>query len=278
MKYLYKILLLSIGLAARVAWSHSHDDPTTKPPTAAAPSRVVSAQIADMDAALAALNQRMASSTPAVDLMANLPVVVSEEVAESRVEARKLFRYLDQNPDKLIESLTPEALLTLPVGLSKSLGDNSRITVGILEAKFEKAFTKLTIFVRLNFHVSGSSRELLFGAQDVTFTREGGISGFTAALLGDFVLPMKQWTVILKGTTQPGCAGTRAEFECGEFKIGSLCAEVVFPTTVLKPYDIATRQAAAGRVGFTFSTTFTASKGLRNIYAEASLNFASFRL
>ncbi|MDF7821057.1 hypothetical protein P1X15_25765 [Runella sp. MFBS21] len=224
MKYLYKILLLSISLAARVAWSHSHDDPTTKPPTStpAAPSRVVSAQIADMDAALAALNQRMSSTTPAVDLMANLPVVVSEEVAESRVEARKLFRYLDQNPDKLIESLTPEALLTLPVGLSKSLGDNSRITVGILEAKFEKAVTKLTIFVRLNFHVSGSSRELLFGAQDVTFTREGGISGFTAALLGD------------------------------------------------KPYDIATRQAAPGRVGFTFSTTFTASKGLRNIYSEAS--------
>lgn len=225
MKYLYKILLLSIGLAARVAWSHSHDDPTTKPPTAAAPGRVVSAQIADMDAALAALNQRMSSTTPVVDLMANLPVVVSEEVAESRVEARKLFRYLDQNPDKLIESLTPEALLTLPVGLSKSLGDNSRLTVGILEAKFEKAVTKLTIFVRLNFHVSGSSepnRELLFGAQDVTFTREGGISGFTAALLGD------------------------------------------------KPYDIATRQAAPGRVGFTFSTTFTASKGLRNIYSEAS--------
>ncbi|MDF7819257.1 hypothetical protein P1X15_16680 [Runella sp. MFBS21] len=240
MKYLYKILLLSISLAARVAWSHSHDDPTTKPPTStpAAPSRVVSAQIADMDAALAALNQRMSSTTPAVDLMANLPIVVSEEVAESRVEARKLFRYLDQNPDKLIESLTPEALLTLPVGLSKSLGDNSRITVGILEAKFEKAVTKLTIFVRLNFHVSGSSepnRELFFGAQDVTFTREGGVSGFTAALLGDFVLPMKQWTVILKGTTQPGCAGTKAEFECGEFKIGSLCAEVVFPTTVLKP-------------------------------------------
>jgi hypothetical protein len=258
--------------------------PVSTPKGSVAPtSPAMAQQMMEMDAALATLNERLAGQQTvfAPDPMAGIAAEVSDEITESRAKARKMFSYLDQNPDKLLETITPEALLTLPVGLTKKLGDNSRITLGILEAKFGKSETELTIFVKLNFIVKGSSepnRELFFSVQGVKFTREGGISDFTAALLGDFILPMKQWSIVLKGANTPycngqTCVGTTAHFSCGEFDEGNLCAEVVFPRNVLKPYNTTTRKAEeTGRVSFGFSIPFTKGSGLRDMYSQVCFN------
>ena len=251
--------------------------------TPKAPTAAMTQQMMEMDAALTTLNERLAGQQTVFspDPMASIAAEVSDDIAANRAKARKMFNYLDQNPSKVLETITPEALLNLPVGITKKLGDNSRITLGVLEAKFGKSETELTIFVKLNFMVKGSSepnRELFFSAQGVTFTREGGISSFTAALLGDFILPMKQWSIVLKGANTPfcngqTCAGTTATFNCGEFDAGNLCAEVVFPRNVLKPYNTTLRKAEeTGRVSFGFSIPFNKASGLRDMYSQVCFN------
>ncbi|TAF28357.1 MAG: hypothetical protein EAZ70_05720 [Runella slithyformis] len=104
------------------------------PPTAAAAPAPATMQ-AELDAALAGLQQQLAVAEAPADAMHNLPALVSAQMADQRTEARKLFGYLDQNPDRLVETLEPDNLLSLPVGISTRLGDNSRITLGVLSAE-----------------------------------------------------------------------------------------------------------------------------------------------
>ncbi len=245
----------------------------------------------DLDAALLPLNQRLDTRSVIVpDAMTNLPVTVSEQAADERGTARRLMSYLDQNPErtKALVELRFEDLMVLPIGLTQTIGDGSKLTVGILEAQFFKDHAELTVFVRMqttldNPQPGEKGRDLFFGVDKLRFTKEGGLSGesFRAILLGDYVLPMHNWTVILRGgmgRADRDYAGSKTfvEVACNSFKSASLAAQIVFPRSVLVPFNETTRTpvAAPARVAIDFAVETT--EGFRNILVgiNASQAFA----
>lgn len=248
---------------------------------------------AELDAALTRLQAQLANSSPVVsDLVTTLPVTLTDQAADDRSTARRLMGFLDNNPNrvKAITELTFDDLMVLPVGLKIPLSDNSQVMVGILKAEFLPTHAELTVFVRMQMEIndpntSDRSRDLFFGVDKLKFTREGGFSGggsFRAVLLGDFVLPMRNWTLVLKGGTgiAPPTSGTVAgpsqptyvDIECNNFKEASLGARLIFPRTVLIPFDEATRKPVAGdqRVGVDFRVV--TQRGLRDLLAEVSVS------
>lgn len=185
------------------------------------------------------------------DFMLDLKEAVSEAAADDRSTASRLMAYLDNNPGQLREDLEWNDLTVLPVGLKKRLSDNSSITLGILSAQFYPTHADLTVFVRLITPVNSENssvkeRELFFGIEGITLTRQGGMAdmGFKAVLLGDYLLPFKDWTVNLKGgidksiiptTDDPN--RTYVEFDCGEFKELNIAADVIVPRSKLVPCE-----------------------------------------
>ncbi|WP_375448451.1 hypothetical protein [uncultured Fibrella sp.] len=251
-------------------------------------SMAVSPQLeSQLDAALVRMQPQLESAQVIVkpDAMTDLPVFVGEQAESDRSTARRLMSYLDKNPDKVkaLESLNFEDLTKCPIGLSQKLTDGSSLILGILEAKFTPTGAKLTIFARLTFTTDNpdpalKTRDLFLGVDNVPFTREGGLgsslngdTGFRAVLLGDFVVPMKSWTLVLRGGTGITDAGspTYVDMACNSFKEASLGAAIIFPRDVLVPYDEQKRdQIETGRVSVDFR--ITTQTGLRNLLAEVS--------
>lgn len=232
-----------------------------------------STQHVELENALANLQSKVSSQVILPDLLDDLDFSSSEENISDRGKAGSMFSYLDQNPDKVKSFISFEDLITLPVGLKQSLNDNTEVALGIYSVEYTPSGAVLTVFVRIKMKVTGSSQDrvLLFGSNSVNFTRTGGLGdggNFKVALLGDFPIPMNNWTVVAKGTANMGdieSSPTFVSFTCDKFSAAGLGLDVVFPRNVLVPFSATERVPKEGRVQL--SAFAEIKNGFNDIYA-----------
>ncbi|SOE21243.1 hypothetical protein SAMN06298216_1714 [Spirosomataceae bacterium TFI 002] len=275
------VLLLLLGFAPLKA---EEGDP---------PNKLKSTQIGQLNStmqlqlnsALANLEQSLMASaahTSGVDGMQDLQEQVSPAAEDDRQVAQKLMGYLDDNPEKVkaLAELNFEDLTRLPIGLSAELSDASRVTLGILEAKFFPTYAEVTVFARIVFTLDNVTRDLFFGVDGIQFTRNGFVNGggFRAVLLGDYIIPGEKWTIRLRGGSGKGDrdydgSKTYVNFDCNTFQEASLSGDVIFPRSVLLPYDVATgKEKPDGRVIFALNEAkFTNESGTKGMIAGISV-------
>lgn len=234
-----------------------------------------------LDEAIRKLQSTGAFSAPAFDPMEDLALTINAAVEDDRSKARKLMAYLDSHNDKITSALDFESLMTLPVGLKKTLSDNSEVMIGIYSVEFDNSQgAEATLFCRLITQVETGDggreeREILFGVSGVRFTKKGGLMSneIKAVLLGDFTIPAKNWTIKLNGAPAmgvPSSSQTYLAFDCNGFKQVNINADIIFPRNVIVPYDIATRTAKDGRVSMNASATI--NSGFRDLILTATGN------
>lgn len=259
------------------------DTPSKPMPAAVAPVSFTLAaeQQLGLDEAIRQLQPGGVFSAPAFDSMDDLVMADTAAVKGLRAKARKLMAYLDKNNDKTTTTLDFESLMTLPVGIKKTLSDNSEVMIGIYSVEFDNnQGAEATLFCRLITQVETGTgereeREILFGVSGVRFTKKGGLMSneIKAVLLGDFTIPAKNWTIVLKGASTmgvPSASQTYLSFDCNGFKQVNVNADIIFPRNVIVPYDIATRTAKDGRVSMNASATI--NSGFRDLILTASGN------
>lgn len=259
LKPLLLSLLLYISTAVNIL---AAGDPPTKQIKGSA-TVLNAAQQLQLNKALAGLEQSLAANAANlnfVDQMQDMQETVSLAAESDRQVAQKLMSYLDDNPEKVkdILSLNFEDLTRLPIGLTAKLKDDARVTLGVLEAKFFPTYAEVTVFARIVFTVDNTQRDLFFGVDGIKFTRNGFVDGggFRAVLLGDYLIPGDKWTIRLRGGSGKGDrdydgSKTFVNFDCNDFQEASLSADVIFPRSVLLPYDVATgKEKPEGRVVF----------------------------
>lgn len=214
---------------------------------------------------------------------------VSPVALDERTEARRAFASLDARDQYVEGNLSYEDLVTLPVGIRKKIGE-STIEMAVSKAVFLSDKAELTVYIRMTIPVADAStgttdRVLFFGADRVGVTRNGGLTGdFRAVLLGDFVLPLRNYSIVLRGGVGMAQYGqvagddfTYAEFSCGSgFKEARIVAEVVFPREVLIPVSRDTYEEVPGRV--TGGFMFTSNKGLHDVVIEGISMSTAFKI
>ena len=175
---------------------------------------------------------------------------VSEAAQSERDTAAGLFSFLDSRGG-YVDSLRGSDLTVLPVGIRKALGSgNGALEIGILKVRFLADRALLTVYVRLKIpspdpNSSIKERELFFGADDVVFSRDGGLAGdFKLVLLGDFVQPLGNMTLRFIGGlnryTGATDALTYATVSCVRLVGLGVAAEVIFPRSMLVPINAQT--------------------------------------
>ncbi len=234
-------------------------------------------------APLAAVRPALAVA-PATDAEFTL---VTQAAADERTEARRAFASLDARDQYVEGNLTYDNLVTLPVGIRKKIGENT-IEMAVARAVFLSDKAELTVYIRMTMPVADAStgtteRVLYFGADRVGVTRNGGLTGdFRAVLLGDFVLPLRNYSIVLRGGAGlaqngqvPSTGFTYAEFSCGSgFKEAQIVADVVFPRDVLIPLHPTTYEPVPGRV--TVSFAFKSTKGLHDVVIDGITSNTAF--
>jgi hypothetical protein len=220
---------------------------------------------------------------PAKDFMTDLKVHVSKAAADGQNTAAGLFQYLDSQNKYKEGDFTAEDLAVLPVGIKKTLG-NQQIEVGFLKAAFYSNYAELTAFVRIKASAtdpnsSTGTRTLFFGADKVRFTKAGGVESFRAALLGDFVVPVGGFSIVLKGGANLS-TGTIDEnntsfvrVHCGVFEEAKIVAEVAFPRDKIIPLDAGFNDTG-GRVTARFQAGI--NSGFQDILTEVDFSAQPF--
>jgi hypothetical protein len=293
MKNIYiKFFVLLFIILGRTELGFSKEDPQKKPISAnkkESNSTIALKQEAqnELNTALNNFNASLSSTqTTVIDKMEDIDLDVSALAEENRSKAQKTMAYLDQNPDKVKAFLSFEDLVTFPVGFKQKLSDNSEVTVGIYSVEFDATGASCTFFLRLrtkidDYSQGASERDLLLGVSGIRFTKQGGMSGdIKAGLLGDFTIPGKNWTVVLKGGGDNIANGsqnfnkTYVLFTCEKFKEVKVSADIVFPRNVIIPFDEPTAKPQdSGRV--ILSTEATVKSGFRDMILKLSAQNAA---
>jgi len=161
------------------------------------------------------------------------------------LKAKKVIDELETSQN-YIDLVSPNDLVTLPVGVKKQIG-NITYTMGISKALFTPEYTEVTAFVRIiipQLDAQGNQKQLFFGANDVKISHQGGIYGDAKlSLLGDVPIPINGGNamVVLKGGFDMDTGNvddlTYVTIDCGGFKELDLTAEVLFPRSMLEPVD-----------------------------------------
>ncbi len=176
---------------------------------------------------------------------AGLGASVSTLALADRDSAAAIFAYLDSR-QRYVEELRLQDLTVLPTGMRKSWNNgNSSFEMGILKARFEPTRAFLTVFVRLRLpspdpNSTIKERELFFGADDVEFTRSGGLVGdFKLVLLGDFIQPVGNITLRFLGglNRQSGATDnlTYVTISCEQIAALRVTADVILPRSLVVP-------------------------------------------
>jgi hypothetical protein len=184
--------------------------------------------------------------------------IVSTAAQSDRDTAAGLFNYLDTRGN-YVKNLTLQGLAVLPVGTKAAISGNAdSLEIGILKAVFFPTYAELTVFVRMIIpspdpHSTIKKRELFFGADHVRFTRDGGLTGdFSLVLLGDFVVPMGNMTLRIKGGLDKHTGITQnltyATVNCDKLVGLGVAGEVLFPLSMLVPINPTDGSVQPGQV------------------------------
>ena len=153
-----------------------------------------------------------------------------------------------------VDIITGNELLELPVGLKKQdQTSGNTVELAITEVKFTPGYAQLKVWARVTVPEKGEvkdekdrgiERELFFGAENVTLSYEGGLSGdMKLVLLGNQAIPIQgdNWLLTLKGgiDLKTGNFENKSfvEFSCSDLKGISLEGDLRISRNVLLPID-----------------------------------------
>ena len=144
--------------------------------------------------------------------------------------------------DKWLESLQPDDLNELPVGLRRTI-NNITYKIAVSSAVFHAGYAELTVFASIK--IPQRDEPIFFGISSLKLSYKGGIVGDAKlVLLGDVPIPIHGGNakLILKGgfNIQNGQAQTGLTYltmDCNGFKELGVSALVEFPRSLLVPCD-----------------------------------------
>jgi hypothetical protein len=159
--------------------------------------------------------------------------------------AKEVMGALDASQN-YIDILSPNDLVTLPVGIKKEVGNNT-YTLGITKARITPEYTEVTAFLRViipQLDAQGNQKQLFFGANNIKLSHKGGIYGeANLVLLGDVPIPIKGGNamIVLRGGFDMKTGDTKdltyVTVDCGGFKTLSVNSDIYFPRSMLEPVD-----------------------------------------
>ena len=157
-------------------------------------------------------------------------------------DAMSCFDKIDASGN-MCESISPEKLNLLPIGVSKTIG-NTPITLAVSSVVFHENFAELNIYARVISLTGGVKKKLFFGAQNIKLSYKGDIFGdATLVLLGDVDIPINKGgaKITLKGSfdnmTGRGDNLTYATIDCKGIKELGITADLEFSTSLLTCVD-----------------------------------------
>ncbi len=204
-------------------------------------------QFPELDAKFPTQKNIAIPTTPefSFDAIKNEFPLQSQDIEKVRAEANAGFREIDST-GRWIGSFKNEDIQVLPVGISHEV-NGVTYQLGFVNARFNKEYTELTVFVKVIIPQpddKGEPTELLFGANNVKLSHQGGIIGdANLVLLGDVFIPFNSgnWLLILKGglnyTTGDTYNKTYVAIDCDGVKEMSIEGEVQFSRSMILPVD-----------------------------------------
>ncbi len=170
---------------------------------------------------------------------------VPQETNEDREAAKATFAKLDET-NNYVDTLAPDDLVTLPVGVKKTIGNVDYI-LGISGAQFTPTYTELIAFIKIILPQKddqGNPREIFFGANNMRLSHVGGIMGeANLVLLGDVPISIQGGNalIVLKGgfdmETGEVTNHSYVTIDCDGFKDFTLMAQVQFSRKLLEPIN-----------------------------------------
>ncbi len=167
----------------------------------------------------------------------------TSKIIDDRNQASATFKKIEAD-GKWVSTFKSDDIKSLPVGV-KHIINEIEYQLGFYEAKFEKNKTTLTVFARIilpQTDEKGNPIELFFGANNITLTSEGGISGTAnLVLLGDFQIPFNggSWLLAIKGGSNLKTADiqnkTYVTIDCDGVKEMGIEGEVQFSREMIIP-------------------------------------------
>ncbi|MBC5837503.1 hypothetical protein [Flavobacterium muglaense] len=171
---------------------------------------------------------------------------VTDTVTNEKILQAKAVMDDLETSQNFIDLVSPDDLITLPVGIKKKIG-NVTYTLGISKARFTPEYTEITAFVKITIQqtdAQGRQKQLFFGANNIKLSHKGGIYGeANLVLLGDMPIPIQggNTMVVLKGGLDMKTGDiknqTYVTIDCSGFKELGITADVLFSRKMLEPVD-----------------------------------------
>jgi hypothetical protein len=177
------------------------------------------------------------------------PIILPKFVFEDSIEHHRAnadaFNKEVKQKNAFVTTLTPLALMTLPVGLQRQVGGiNYTIIISKIESTPAGSF--LEAFMMLDIPQSGD--KIAFRGANIPFSNTGGLKGIgRLELIGSYPVRISDKTLMII----LGKGNTFVEFDCNGFKEFSIEADVEFSRELIIPEDEKGVQQA-GRVKTNF--------------------------
>ena len=153
---------------------------------------------------------------------------------KKRLEAVKKTFLEIESSQNFVDVLSQDALADLPLGIRPKTQSNVKYTVGIAKAVFRPQYTLLTAYLKINI----PKGDLIFGAQDIKLSHDGGIIGEAKLnLISDFTFDLDRGKTLitLRGNfSQPA---TYATITCSGFKELFIDGHIQFSNAVIHPVN-----------------------------------------
>ncbi len=210
--------------------------------------KLIAANATPISTASALLPEGLIPSSDPID-SAQYYIAKAQAVISEIREMKKFVGYLDG-----------ESLLSLPVGIHKTIG-NLDYDIGIASIKLKPQYAELEVYMQ--FTVPQNNRVLTFMGKGIKFSKEGGIVGdATLALVADYAINLQgdRSQIILK-------SGTEVSFDCNGFLEMALNADVKFSRAIIVP-ESPEGDTLSGNVTGSFRSTI---RNWNDLVVEVSL-------
>ncbi len=159
-----------------------------------------------------------------------------DEEIKAVQRAREVIAKL-KDTGNFLKKFTGGDLVTFPVGVSEELGAVT-YTMGIGGMRLYPTYSELEVYLEID--APGFAQPLLFGSNNIKFTKKGGIVGDARlGLMSDFFIPMSKGKsgIILRKMIKGTDDGCYVNISCDGFEELSLDAGVLFSRDWLLPLD-----------------------------------------
>ena len=176
-----------------------------------------------------------------------------ENTEEAIGKARGVIKKIRET-GAFVQTLTGGDLVTLPIGISDTLGQ-TLVTVGVGHILLFPTYASLEVYVEV-FHPGKMENPIFFGAPDVKYSRQGGLSGdVSLGLLGDFkdsIINNKAMIIFKSAVVDPATnefkqdVGTFAAFSCDGLENMNIDVKVELDTSIAIPVDTTVHRVTGG--------------------------------